>query len=66
MPPHVCPVLIEMGGDRHPAGIKAPSRAEPADVSLALRDKGWTPCRVWFDAGVGAWVAAVIYRAGAA
>lgn len=58
----VCPVLIEMDAHRVPADIDAPSRAEPAEVSLALRERGWSPCRVWFDATEGAWVAAVIYR----
>ena len=58
-----CPVLIEMDNwRRHPAGIDVPSRAEPAEVSLALRDKGWSPYRVWFDAKADAWVAAVFYR----
>jgi len=57
-----CPVLIEMNPERLPAGIDAPSRAEPAEVSLALRDKGWSPYRIWFDARADAWVAAVIYR----
>jgi hypothetical protein len=66
MPAHVCPVLIEMGVDRHAAGIKAPSKAKPVEVSLALREKGWTPCRIWFDANAGAWIAVVIYRSGVA
>jgi hypothetical protein len=57
-----CPVLIEMDLQRLPAGINVPSKAKPVDVSLALREKGWSPCRVWFDAGEGAWIAAVIYR----
>ena len=58
-----CPVLIEMDArQRLPAGIDAPSRAEPAEVSLALRDEGWSPYRIWFDARADAWVAAVIYR----
>jgi len=58
-----CPVLIEMDQqERLPAGIDAPSRAEPVEVSLALRDRGWTPYRIWFDEGEGAWIAAVIYR----
>jgi hypothetical protein len=51
---------------RLPAGINAPSRAEPAEVSLALRDKGWMPYRIWFDAAEEAWVASVIYRPDAA
>jgi hypothetical protein len=58
-------VLIEIDLQRLPAGINASSKAEPAEVSLALRDKGWSPCRVWFDPHEGAWIASVIYRAGA-
>ena len=62
-----CPVLIEMDDrQRLPANIDAPSRAEPAEVSLALRDKGWSPYRIWFDSGEDAWIAAVIYRPDAA
>jgi hypothetical protein len=60
----VCPVLIELERDRHPAGFNARLDAERAEVSLALREKGWSPCRVWFDAQADAWVASVIYRAG--
>jgi hypothetical protein len=59
---HVCPVLIETGLERFPAGINASSKADPADVSLALRDEGWSPYRIWFDARADAWVAVVIYR----
>jgi hypothetical protein len=67
MAPRECPVLIEMDDwRRHPAGIDVPSKAEPAQVSLALRDKGWSPYRIWFDARADAWVAAVIYRPDAA
>jgi hypothetical protein len=58
-----CPVLIEIEPDnRYSAGIRARLRAQPAEVSLALRDRGWRPYRVWFDASAGAWVAAVTYR----
>ncbi len=59
---HVCPVLIEMDVHRVSAEIDAPSIAEPAEVSLALRERGWSPWRVWFDATEDAWVAAVIHR----
>lgn len=59
-----CPVLIELDLQRHPLGIDAPSRADAAEVSLALRERGWSPMRVWFDATEGAWIAAVIYRPG--
>jgi len=57
-----CPVLIEIGLERHPAGINASLDADRAEVSLALREKGWT-CRVWFESQAGAWIASVIYRA---
>jgi hypothetical protein len=58
--------MIEITPDnRHPAGVKAPPRAKPAEVSLALREKGWTPYRIWFDASASAWIASVIYRPGA-
>ena len=35
-----CPVLIEIGLERHPAGINASLDADRAEVSLALREKG--------------------------
>jgi len=60
----VCPVMIEMDRQRHPAGFTAPLNAERAEVSLALREKGWSPSRVWLDHENGAWVASVIYRTG--
>jgi len=62
----MCPVLIEIEQGRLEAGVRAPVKANPAEVSLALRDKGWSPCRVWFDPEACAWIASVIYRAGAA
>ena len=62
----VWPVLIDTDQQRLPAGIDVPSRSEPAEVSLALRERGWSPYRIWFDARVGAWVAAIIYRPDAA
>jgi hypothetical protein len=60
----VCPVLIEMERDPFAAGINAPLNAEPAELSLCLREKGWEPCRVRFDAQASAWIASVIYRPG--
>ena len=63
MGPRECPVMIEMEPDnRYAAGIRVRLRAEPAEVSLALRDRGWSPYRVWFDARAGAWIAVVTYR----
>jgi len=57
----VRPVLIEMDQQRLPAGIDVPLRAGPAEVFLSLRDKGWSPYRVWFDGMADAWVVAVIH-----
>ena len=62
----VCPVMIEMERQRHPAGFTVPLGADRVEVSLALREKGWSPCRVWFDAQSTTWVASVMYRTGAA
>jgi len=62
-----CQVMIEMDpNNRYSAGIKARLRAKPVEVSLALRDRGWSPYRVWFDAHAHAWIAAVTYRPDAA
>jgi hypothetical protein len=66
MPRNMCPVLIEMEAGRLQAAVKVPRKANPVEVSLALRDKGWSPWRIWFDPEAGAWIASVIYRAGAA
>jgi hypothetical protein len=57
----VWPVLIDTDQQRLPAGIDVPSRAGPAEVFLALREKGWSPCRIWFDGMADAWVAVVIH-----
>ena len=63
----LCPVVIELGPNtRCPTDVNARSRAEPAEVSLALRDKGWMPYRIWFNADEGVWIAAVLYRPDAA
>jgi hypothetical protein len=58
-----CPVIIEMERQRLHAGFTVSLDAERAEVSLALREKGWSPFRVWFDAQENAWVALVMYRA---
>jgi hypothetical protein len=58
----VCPVFVEMEPDPLAAGINAPVNAEPAEISLSLRERGWIPCRIRFDAQAGAWIASVIYR----
>jgi len=53
---HRCPVLIEVGGQIVKSEIVASSAEEPARVSMRIRDKGWAPYRVRFDAAQGAWI----------
>jgi hypothetical protein len=37
-----------------------PANAAPVDVSLMLREKGWTAYRIRFDHSAFAWIATVI------
>ena len=55
-----CPVLVETSRDRTSARLSVPSTAQPVDVSLALRESGWTAYRVRFDPEAPAWIAKVI------
>jgi hypothetical protein len=55
-----CRVLVQTPNGLTPAKISVPSTARPVDVSLALRESGWTAYRVWFDAEERAWIAKVI------
>jgi hypothetical protein len=55
-----CPVLVETSNGRISAKVSISSTAQPVDVSLALRESGWTAYRVQFDPEVPAWVAKVI------
>ncbi len=56
------PVLVETYQGRYPTGLSASDRAKPYEVALALREKGWAPYRVRFDAEEAVWVANVIDR----
>jgi hypothetical protein len=60
MSAHKCPVLIETSQGRTAAGLSASKSAQPFEVSLALREKGWKAYRVQFDPGAVAWIARVI------
>jgi hypothetical protein len=60
------PVLVETSLGRAPAGFSASPAAQPVEVSLALREKGWTAYRVRFDPEASAWLAKVIDWARAA
>ena len=54
------PVLIETSQGRTSAKVSFSATAQPADVSLALRESGWMAYRVRFDPEVAAWIAKVI------
>jgi hypothetical protein len=40
--------------------VYAAPTAQPVEVALALRQKGWVPYRIWFEQQEGLWVAKVI------
>jgi hypothetical protein len=50
-------VFLDIQGKRIPAGFRAPSTEKPVMIALRLRELGWDPYRVTFDALAGAWVA---------
>jgi hypothetical protein len=54
------PVLIESAGARKRAGFNAPAGEQPFRITMKLRERGWNPYRVRFDAGEGAWIVSVI------
>ncbi len=60
MPVRKCPVLIETSSGRTSAKVSFPLRAQPVDVSLALRELGWKAYQVRFDPTASAWIAKVI------
>jgi hypothetical protein len=51
------PVLVETVGPH--LALRAPT-AQPSEVALALREKGWVPYRIWFEQQEDLWVAKVI------
>jgi len=53
-------VLVETSLGRAQAGFSVPGNAAPVDVSLLLREKGWTAYRVRFDQAALAWIATVM------
>jgi hypothetical protein len=56
----VCAVLIETYQGRSPAGLFASRTAQPVEVALALREKGWEPYRIRFEPEENVWIAKVI------
>jgi hypothetical protein len=60
MPVRKCPVLIETSHGRTSAKVSFSASARPVDISLALRETGWTAYRIQFDPEASAWIAKVI------
>ena len=54
------PVFVETAHGRTQAGFSVPANATPVDVSLMLREKGWTAYRIRFDHSASVWIAMVI------
>jgi hypothetical protein len=53
-------VYIDTSKGRVSAGFTVPAEADAADVSMALRRRGYTPYRLTLDAENHAWIAVVI------
>ena len=53
-------VFVETSRGRVSAGFTVPEAADAADVSMALRRRGWSPYRLRLEAEQHAWVAIVI------
>jgi hypothetical protein len=56
----LCPVLVETYQGRSPVGLSASPTAQPVEIALALREKGWAPYRIRFDPEEDVWIAKVI------
>jgi hypothetical protein len=54
------PVLVETSDGRTQAGFSVPGNAAPVDVSLLLRENGWTAYRIRFDHAAFALIATVM------
>ena len=54
------PVFVETANGRAKAGFTVPANATPVDVSLLLREKGWTAYRVRADHSAFLWIASII------
>jgi len=54
------PILVDTGRRRVRAGFSAPASEEPAEISLHLRDKGWSAYSIRFEPEAAVWVAKII------
>ncbi len=53
-------VFIDTPKGRVSAGFAVPETADAADVSMKLRERGWSPYRLRLEPEQNAWVAVVI------
>ena len=53
-------VFIETPKGRRSAGFTVTAEADAADVSMRLRERGWTPYRLRLEPEQHAWIAVVI------
>ena len=53
-------VFIETPKGRRSAGFTVPAEADAADVSMRLRERGWTPYRLHLEPERHAWIALVM------
>jgi hypothetical protein len=54
------PVFVETSHGRRQAGFCAAANATPVDVSLLLRERGWTAYRIRADHLASLWIATII------
>lgn len=57
-----CPILVDLGGQVVKVDTFASETEDPAQVSMRLRDIGWSPYRVRFDAERAAWIVSSFER----
>jgi hypothetical protein len=53
-------VFVDTPKGRRSAGFTVPMSADAADVSMALRRRGWSPYALRFETERNAWVALVM------
>ena len=53
-------VFVDTPKGRRSAGFSVPENAVAADVSMALRSRGWSPCALRLDPEQNAWIALVM------
>jgi hypothetical protein len=53
-------VFVDTPKGRRSAGFTVPESAEAADVSIALRRRGWSPYALRLEAEQHAWIALVM------